>query len=172
MRRSELETLRRAAAREPPMTRVALDDVGNANAVRQQLQREFRQALDNHESTEDLIARIRRVCDMSAARARTIAQTERTRAANGQRYADAIEEYLTAYDKAVRGHRKRPAKPVFQWVNPRRAREPRPHHVAVSGSRRAIGEEFLPGLRYPGDPNADASEVINCHCYIRRWPNG
>jgi hypothetical protein len=151
------------------MTRVALRDVGDPASVRQQLQREFRQALDNHESTEDLIDRIRRVCDMSEARARTIAQTERTRAANGQRYADAIDEYLAAYDKAVKGHRKRPALPMFQWINPRRAKEPRPHHVAVSGSKRAIGEEFLPDLRYPGDPQADAREVINCHCYIRRW---
>lgn len=169
MRRSELEELRRAAAREPPMTRVALQDVGDPISVRRQLQREFRRSLDNHEGTEDLIARIRRVCDMSEARARTIAQTERTRAANGQRYADAIQEYLTAYDKAVKGHRKRPELPMFQWINPLRAKEPRPHHVAVSGSKRAIGEEFLPGLRYPGDPHADASEVINCHCYIRRW---
>ena len=169
MRRSELDALRRAAAREPPMARVALRDVGDPASVRQRLQREFRQALDNHESTDDLIARIRRVCDMSEARARTIAQTERTRAANGQRYADAIDEYLTAYDKAVKGHRKRPALPIFQWINPRRAKEPRPHHVAISGSKRAIGEEFLPDLRYPGDPQADASEVISCHCYIRRW---
>lgn len=169
MRRSELDALRRAAAREPPMARVALRDVGDPASVRQQLQREFRQALDNHEGTDDLIARIRHVCDMSEARARTIAQTERTRAANGQRYADAIDEYLTAYDKAVKGHRKRPELPIFQWINPRRAKEPRKHHVAVSGSKRAIGEEFLPDLRYPGDPQADASEVINCHCYIRRW---
>lgn len=150
------------------MTRVALHDVANEAEVRRQLQREFRQSVANRESRETLIGRIQHVCDMSNSRARTIAVTERTRAANGQRYADAIREYLAAYDKAVRGHRKRPAKPVFQWVNPRTAKEPRPHHVAVSGSTREVGQEFLPGLRYPGDPAAPASEVINCHCYIRR----
>lgn len=154
------------------MTRVALDSLGNAVDVRRQLQRVFDRAMRSHESVEQLIDRIQQICDMSYNRARTIAQTERTRAANGARYAQAIEEYLQAYDKAVRGHRKRPALPVFQWINPRRAKEPRPHHVAISGSRCEIGQEFLPGLRYPGDPNAPARETINCHCYIRRWGDG
>ena len=58
--------------------------------------------------------------------------------------------------------------PVFQWVNPLRAKEPRHMHVAISGSKRPVGEEFLPGLRYPGDPNAPASQTVNCHCYVRR----
>lgn len=150
------------------MAKVALHDLGNADEVRKQLQRAFQQSVVNKESTETLVGRIQRVADMSHARARTIAQTERTRAANGQRYADALSEYLKAYDKAVKGHRKRPEKPVFQWVNPRMAKEPRPHHVAISGTTREVGVAFLPGVLYPGDPAAPASETINCHCYIRR----
>lgn len=172
MTRAELDALRRMASTDPPMTRVALGDLGSPASVRSTLQREFEVALRGRESTEQLIGRLMRVADMSHARAATIAQTERTRAANGARYAQAIEEYLQAYDKAVRGHRKRPALPVFQWINPRRAKEPRPKHVAISGSRCEIGQEFLPGLRYPGDPNAPARETINCHCYIRRWGDG
>lgn len=169
MTRAELEALRKSAAREPPMTRMALHDIANPDTVRQQLQREFEQSLRNRESVDQLADRLQRTCDMSHARARTIAVTERTRASNGQRYADAIEEYAKAYDKAVRWHKKRPALPVFQWVNPLRAKEPRPHHVAISGTRREVGREFLPGLRYPGDPHGPARETINCHCYIRRW---
>lgn len=168
MNRNELDALRLAAAREPPMTRVALDDIANPYSVRQDLQRAFRRSMDSHESTEQLLDRLQGVVDMSRSRARTIAQTERTRAQNGSRYAQAIEEYLAAYEKAVKNHRKRPEKPVFQWVNPRTAKEPRPHHVSVSGTKKPIGEQFLPNLRYPGDPQAPASEVINCHCYIRR----
>lgn len=156
------------SAREPPMTKVALHDIANPASVRQQLEREFRQSLVNHEGTKGLVRRLQNVCEMSASRARTIAQTESTRASNGQRYAEAIDEYLTAFDKAVRNHRKRPPKPVFQWVDPKVAKVPRSHHVAISGSKKAIGEEFLPSLHYPGDPQAPASEVINCHCYIRR----
>ena len=64
--------------------------------------------------------------------------------------------------------RKRPELPKFQWINPRTAKEPRHEHVAISGNVRPVGEEFLPSLRYPGDPQAPASQTINCHCYIRR----
>ena len=171
MTRDELEHLRRMAEeaeREQPMTRVALDDIGNPEVVRRQLRHEFEQSLRSKEPAEKLIARLQRFVDMRRSRVCTIAQTERTRAVNSQRYADAIREYLRDYDKAVKGHRKRPEKPVFQWINPRTAKEPRKHHVAISGKRCMIGAEFLPGLRYPGDPAAPARETINCHCYIRR----
>ncbi len=168
MRRDELEALRRMAQGEPSMTRVALHDIGNPESVRRQLQAEFEKSLRGKESSAQLAERLMKVADMSRARAASIAQTERTRAANGARVAKALEEYLTAYDKAVKGHRKRPELPVFQWVNPLRAKEPRPHHVAISGTKQPVGQEFLPGLRYPGDPQAPARETINCHCYVRR----
>lgn len=168
MTQAEMAALMRMATTEPPMTKVALHDIANEQAVRQQLRREFERSIRNHESKEQLFERIQRVCDMSRSRAMTIAQTERTRAVNGQRYADAIREYAAAYQKAVRGHRKRPEKPVFQWINPRTAKDPRKAHVAISGSTCEIGKPFLPGVLYPGDPKAPAHETINCHCYIRR----
>lgn len=169
MTRAELDALRRLADGEPSMTRVALRDIGNPAGVRSALQREFETSLRGKESRAQLVDRLMRVAGMNHTRAATIAQTERTRAANSARYARAIEDYLKAYDKAVKGHRKRPSLPMFQWINPRLAKEPRQHHVDISGKRCAVGEEFLPGLRYPGDPDAPARETINCHCYIRRW---
>lgn len=168
MTQAELENLRRMARGESPMTQVALRDIGNPAAVRQQLRREFEQSLRSKESAEQLIGRLQKVADMSRNRAAVIAQTEKTRAANGARVSQAIDEYVQAYQKAVKNHRKRPLLPVFQWVNPLRAREPRRQHVAISGSKREVGQEFLPGLRYPGDPAAPAHETINCHCYVRR----
>ena len=91
MRRSELEQLRRIASqREPPMTRVALHDIGNAESVRRELQSEFEKSLRGKESTEKLIQRLQRVTDMNRARAATIAQTERTRSANSARVLDAL----------------------------------------------------------------------------------
>lgn len=168
MTRAEIERLRRMASRDPPMTRVALEDVGNREGIRRQLQREFEASLRGKESTEKLIGRLQKVVDMSRGRAATIAQTERTRAANGARVAQAIDEYLAAYDKAVKGHRKRPELPRFQWVNPLIAKEPRHEHVMISGTVQPVGTEFLPMLRYPGDPQAPARQTINCHCYVRR----
>nr|MBR4281668.1 hypothetical protein [Clostridia bacterium] len=157
-----------ASQAETTMTRVALHDVSNPATVRRQLQTAFDTSLRGHESTEQLIKRIQHVADVSRARAATIAQTEKTRAANSARVASAMKEYLEAYDKAVKNHSKRPEPPMMQWVNPRAAREPRPHHVAISGTIKPVGDEFFPGLRYPGDPQGPAHEVINCHCYVRK----
>lgn len=175
MRESDLRRLEEIAqrARElPPMARVALQTLENPEEVRRQLQEEFNKSLRAHESIADLVRRIQHVAEMSKSRAETITRTEKTRASNSERYAQAIDEFLEQYRRAVKNHRKRPALPIFQWINPRTAKEPRPHHVEISGSRRAVGQEFLPDLLYPGDPDAPASETINCHCYIRRAKNG
>lgn len=171
MTQQELLRLERSVDRArsmPSMTRVALDNMANPEHVRKALQAEFAKSVRFKESTDQLIARIQRVANVEASRAATIAQTEKTRAANSQRYADIANEYLRQYRKAVKDHKKRPDRPSLQWVDPRVAKVPRPRHVAISGQRRRVGEEFLPGLKYPGDPDAPASETINCHCYIRR----
>lgn len=169
MTRDKLEDLRRVVSgREAPMTRVALDDLANPDGVRRELQSAFEASLRGKESTDKLIKRLQHVTDMSRSRAAMIAQTEKTRAANEARVAPVLEEYLKAYDKAVKGHRKRPERPMIQWINPRTAREPRHEHVMISGTVRPVGDEFLPSLRYPGDPQAPARQTINCHCYVRR----
>lgn len=169
MTRARLAELADLAQTESPFTKVSLDNLGNEEIILRQLQVEMEKHIRAKEGSGGLAERIQRVMRGNIARAKTIAQTERTRALNGMRVSEAIKKYLQDYDKAVKGHRKRPTVPEFQWVNPLRAREPRHMHVAISGSKRPVGEEFLPGLRYPGDPNAPASQTINCHCYIRRY---
>lgn len=168
MTREKLANLADLADTESPFTKLSLDNLGNEELIRRQLQAEINKHFRAKEGLQGLVERIQKVTGATAARAKTIAQTERTRALNGARVSAAIRQYLTEYDKAVQGHRKRPDIPVFQWVNPLRAKEPRHMHVAISGDRRPVGEEFLPGLRYPGDPDAPASQTINCHCYVRR----
>lgn len=168
MTRKKLAELAELADTETPFTKLSLDNLGNEEIIRRQLQVEIEKHFRAKEGADGLVQRIQRVAGATMNRARTAAQTERTRALNGKRVSDAIRQYLSEYDKAERSHRKRPELPVFQWVNPLRAKEPRHEHVAISGKRRPVGEEFLPGLRYPGDPDAPASQTINCHCYVRR----
>ena len=169
MRAADLAKLAELASTEPPMTKVSLQGLSNAREIRRQLGAELEKHIRGKESLDEFVARLRKVSDFQASRARAIAQTEKTRAANGGRYAKAIREYLDAHEKAKRQHKKRPETPLFQWVHTPAAKEPRRHHVNISGMVRAIGEYFLPNVRYPGDPDAPPSETIHCHCYIRRY---
>lgn len=157
----------REVERESPFSRVALNRLGNRRAILTQLQVEFEKSLKAKEGRKGLVQRLQKVMGASVERAQTIAQTERTRALNGGRYAEALRNYR---DKLKDGTI--PNKPLFQWINPRRAKVPRHQHVAISGTVRRAGEDFLPLLRYPGDPRAPASQVINCHCYIREVKHG
>lgn len=172
MKAADLRRLATIAAGEMPMTKVALTGLGNAQEIRRQLGAELEKHLRSKGSMADLVDRIKRVGAFQASRAQAIAQTEKTRAVNGSRYANAIDEYLAAYNRAKQGHRKRPQLPMFQWVHTNAAKEPRRNHINISGAVRAVGEEFLPGVLYPGDPNAPPSETIHCHCYIRRYTRG
>lgn len=167
MTRKRLADLADLAETESPFTKMSLDNLGNVEVIRRQLLVEIEKHIRAKEGRDGLVQRIQRVTGATMNRARTAAQTERTRALNGTRVSKAIRDYLVEYDKAVKGHRARPALPVFQWVNPLAAKEPRHEHVAISGDKRPVGEEFLPGLRYPGDPNAPPEQTINCHCYVR-----
>ena len=169
MTRKKLESLREMVTlTESPMARVSLDDLANPERIRKRLSTELELHIRSKKGMGDLVSRIQRAAQMDANRAKRIAVTEKTRTLNSARMQPAVEQYLKEYDKAVKGHRKRPELPVFQWVNPLRAKEPRKEHVRISGTKRPVGEEFLPGLHYPGDPNAPASQTVNCHCYVRR----
>lgn len=168
MNRKRLDELAELAEQESPFTKMCLDNLSNEEIIRRQLQVEIEKHLRAKEASSGLVERIRKVTGTTLARAKTAAQTEKTRALNGTRISSAIRQYLADYDKAVKNHRKRPALPRFQWVNPRTAKEPRHEHVAISGDVREAGDYFLPSLRYPGDPQAPASQTVNCHCYIRK----
>lgn len=168
MTREKLADLANLAEQESPFTKLSLDNLGNEEIIRRQLQVEIEKHFRAKEATSGLVERIQGVVGTTMERAKTIAQTERTRALNGARVSEAIRQYLAEYDKVVKAHRKRPELPEFQWVNPLRAKEPRKEHVRISGTKRPVGEEFLPGLHYPGDPNAPARQTVNCHCYVRR----
>lgn len=91
------------------------------------------------------------VAEGIASRAETITRTEMLRAYN-------VANYARAQDAAdIVGY--------HTWSTARDGRV-RPSHEMLDGETVKIGEEFLPGLRYPGDPGADAEETINCRCRV------
>ena len=60
---------------------------------------------------------------------------------------------------------------VKQWDSTLDGRT-RPSHVLIDGEVRELHEKFSNGLRFPGDPNGPAHEVINCRCSLlerARW---
>jgi hypothetical protein len=48
-----------------------------------------------------------------------------------------------------------------QWISVRRIRQ---SHIDIDSTIKEIGEEFLPNLKYPNDPDGPPEEVINCSC--------
>ena len=63
---------------------------------------------------------------------------------------------------------------VKQWDSTLDART-RHSHAKVDGERKEVDEKFSNGLMFPGDPNGEAAEVINCRCallQIPRWAIG
>lgn len=158
-----LEKEIKEAERLSPFTKASFRNLQDEKSIRLKLEVEFEKSLRAKEGLKGLVERLQKVMGENLTRAQTIAQTERTRALNGKRYADGLREYKETLESG-----KLRNAPRFQWINPRTAKVPRHHHVAISGKVLPAGEEFLPGLRYPGDPNAPASQTINCHCYIRR----
>lgn len=95
---------------------------------------------------EALVDQVEVMIDNLPARAMNIARTETTSIYGyAHRRTDEIaemdSEWVTAGDEHVRAS-----------------------HQDLNGLVRAPGEEFGHGLRYPGDPQAGAADVVNCRC--------
>lgn len=100
--------------------------------------------------------RIRNVMGNSAANARRIAQTERTRL-QSQARADQLHEAEAMGIRTTKTW-------TCRFVNSRES------HMALHGKTVYENEKFHTvwgnDLAYPGDPAAPAREVINCHCVL------
>ena len=135
-------------------SKIAYRNMGSNTYIRQKLQSEMAQATILGESQKKIIQRIKNVTGQSVKQAKRVAQTERNRVQSQARY-DAAQEA---------------AKQGVETYNEWRCRfvRSRDTHMARHGVRVKQGECF-PGcnLRYPGDINGSAAEVINCHCYLQ-----
>lgn len=142
--------------RQPPMSKIAYQNLREAPAMMRRLQNEMTQAVMLGEDQKKLIRRIRSVMGNSAYCAKRIAQTERTRV-QSQARADTIRE---AAEAGVVMHKR--------WST--RMVNSRDSHVALNGVEIPEGEKFHTiwgnALAYPGDPDAPAREVINCRCIL------
>lgn len=90
-------------------------------------------------------------------RSEVIARTEALRSAHQgseEMYRQAIDAGELSPDELTR-----------TWVTARDERV-RTSHSFLAGEQRGIDEEFLPGLKYPGDPDAPAEETVQCRCVL------
>lgn len=138
--------------------KLAEDHMGTLAAqVREVLVEELSKANSTGSVSAALTERLSEVEDALSAswsdrvtRGNLIARTETAKAANGARVeqmkADGItqHEWVTSKDENVRES-----------------------HQALDGKTVPIGVEFAPGLKQPGDPDADVGEVANCRCLSR-----
>lgn len=141
---------------ESPFSKLAYENLGKNPVIRKRLQAELAQAAILGESQRKLIARIRKVTGQAEHQARRVAQTERTCVQSQARWQVGQE----AAEMGVRV--------VNTWSA--RMVNTRDTHAALDGTKKPQGEPFVTikgnKLRYPGDPAAPASEVINCHCML------
>ena len=143
--------------RQPPFSKIAFDNLQQAPALERRLRAEMRQAVMHGEGQEQMTRRIRQVMQNGAYNARRIAQTERTRIQSQARW-DVMR------NAAAQGV------PMDKmWIA--RMKNTRDSHADLNRRTAAVDEPFTTiwgnELMYPGDPDAPAREVINCHCVIR-----
>lgn len=123
---------------------------------------ELQEGLDEGEGLNDLAERVRKVFrKASDVRAETIAQTETVIAINTGRY-EAMKE--TGCE-------------LKSWLASRLANVRPAHAQAARDYQHGIplDQDFIVGgerLRYPGDPNGSAANVINCRCSVLAHPAG
>lgn len=142
---------------QPPFSKIAFDSLQKAPALLRRLQAEMRLAILNGEGQDKIRQRIQRVMQNGAYNARRIAQTERTRIQSQARW-DVMR------NAAAQGI---PMEKM--WIA--RMKNTRDSHADLNRRTAKVDEPFTTiwgnELMYPGDPNAPAREVINCHCVLR-----
>ena len=138
---------------QSPFSKLAYQNMGSNPAIRRRLQNELAQATILGESQQEIIKRIRKVTGQTVAQARRVAQTERTRVQSQARW-------QAGNEAAAMGLR------VYNTWSTRMINS-RESHIRLNGKSALQGERF-PGsvLRFPGDPEGPAREVINCFCVL------
>lgn len=116
----------------------------------EQLQRQLQESIDLGEGRNQLVSRIDSLYErISAGRAKTIARTEVVGVTQNAKF----EVYKQA------------ALPIKIWITVGDGKV-RDSHSSIDEQERPVNDTFSNGLRFPGDPQGSAGEVINCRCTI------
>lgn len=137
---------------QSPFSKIAYKNLGNDSVIVRKLNNELAQATVLGESQQKIIKRISKVVGSQDYNAKRTAQTERTRVQSQGRM-DTIDQ-AAKMGIAVKK----------EWST--RMVNSRESHIELNGKIVGYDEEFGFGLRFPGDPNAAAEQVINCHCVM------
>jgi len=114
------------------------------------LKTQFAESSANNEDRGALINRVKETYgDISKGRANVIARTE----THGITQEGTIQGYKQA------------EMPIKIWVAVLDS-STRESHASIDGEEVPLDYPFSNGLQFPGDPNGDAGEVINCRCSI------
>ena len=123
------------------------------NTTRQRLKQQMEQGIQEGKGIEE-IAKGMQDDAINKFRALRIARTETMRATN-------FGNFLAAGELDIVTEKK--------WVATHDAKT-RESHIELDGEVKGMDEDFKPGLSFPGDPNAEPEETINCRCTIAFVP--
>jgi 8-oxo-dGTP pyrophosphatase MutT (NUDIX family) len=120
-------------------------------AVQQRLRASIARALENGEDSRALARRVEEgLREFQTGRMRVAAETE-AQVAYGTAQSEALE--LAGYT-----HKR--------WVTVGDDRVRDSHYLCSAEGAIPVDRRFSNGLRYPGDPDGDVSEVANCRCHL------
>lgn len=120
-----------------------------SNTTRTMINAKISQMVEQGQSIEWL-AKAVETDQFTSWRARMIARTESNRAIN---YGAQVGAESTGFET------------LKEWVAVHDDRTRHSHHL-LDGIKVGINDEFKDGLAFPGDPNGDAAETINCRCHV------
>ena len=135
-------------------TKLAYNNLKNNPKVVQTLQNQLMQSVVLGESQQKIIQRIRVVTGQSIKQAKRVAQTERTRVQSQGRQMGLEEAHAIGIDTQK------------MWVS-RMDDRVRDSHAWCTGEIVDYDQKFSNGLMYPGDPDGEPAEVVNCRCVYR-----
>lgn len=135
-------------------TKKRYNQASDSKYVSRQVVREIDRMLKQGVGTKKISQRLNKVYNFNRTSAFRTTLTETTRIQSRGRF-DTMNE---AKKKGL----------VFKkiWKHGVFIKKPRDWHVDMAGEVRDLDEPFSNGLMMPGEDNAPAEEVINCHCYL------
>lgn len=130
---------------------------GINDTIIDQLRDTLAEGLEEGEAYAALSKRVEEVYGVAQTRARTIARTEISGSANGGRFLVMKKEGASQHE----------------WVGTGDERERDTHRDEDESDPVDLGDEFpVTGLKFPGDPDGEVGEIVNCRCITLPFEDG